>query len=102
MADQIKLERNLVHKAIKHEISTILKQISQTAVSHFLAWLNSVWNPPLLDYFKANFDAAIRLNMAVEATTLLRLTVAINRASLFSYWIFAPIIEDIHQQLILF
>jgi hypothetical protein len=71
LMDQIWLAKNqLIYKAIKLEISTILKKISLIARSYSLAWLNSIsynehWNPfyfLFLGSLKANFDVSTRLN----------------------------------------
>jgi hypothetical protein len=73
--DQIWFAKNkLIHEAITLVPLNALKCIKNTTQHHLVAWQNSNladWDPPPLDYFKANFNVAIRHTFAVDAPVFL-------------------------------
>jgi dihydroorotase len=73
--DHIWFVRNqLVHNEVQPLIPQFTQKISSTIRAHTLAWedatSHSLWSLPLLGSFKANFDVAVRADLAVAAMVI--------------------------------
>ncbi|KAE7996355.1 hypothetical protein FH972_001086 [Carpinus fangiana] len=73
--DHIWFVRNqLVHNEVQPLIPQFIQKISSTIRAHTLAWedatSHSLWSLPLLGSFKANFDVAVRADLAVVTVVI--------------------------------